>query len=98
MQISKWYILHALALADLTDAPLWDYSGRGMQGRTSFGFVGTIDDYTSFILGLVDVVCGDTEDFDMSLEIAEKFGKKVQTDSMGLDTLYYFPGVEVLED
>lgn len=98
--MTKSDILAALDYADMDseDAPHWGYSGRSMYGRTCFGFVGTMEDYTNFILGLVDVFYDQTEDIDVSKHLAGQFGERVATDSMGHDTIFYFPGIQVLDN
>ena len=68
--------------------PRGDYSGRGMYGETCLGFDGprgagvTLGAAIMYTLG----VLGD--DPDTALEMAAAG----TTDSMGLGTIYYFPG------
>lgn len=97
-EFAKSDILAALQFADMEDEPRWGYSGRGMYGRTCFGFTGTMEDYTNFILGLVDTIYDQTEDIDTARYSAGQFGEHVSTDSMGYDTIFYFPGITVLEN
>lgn len=99
-EFTKSDILAALDYADMDseDGPRWGYSGRGMYGRTCFGFVGTMEDYSNFLLGLVDVFYDQTEDIDTAKYLASQFGERVSTDSMRYDTIYYFPGIQVLDN
>ena len=69
----------------------FDYSGRGMFGRTCFGFVGSVRDLATFFyrLGLVtDEVEGDDG-------TGEELARALRMDDMGLQTIFYFPGLEV---
>lgn len=62
-----------------------DYSGRAMYGETCAGFTTGCE----FALGIdLGRLMG---------EDAEKLANKARTDSMGRDTIVYFPGVK-LED
>lgn len=68
-----------------------DYSGRGMYGKTCFGLIygGSVGQLCAcFLRGLDD----DTMD-----EMADLFDE-MRTDSMGYDTIYYFPGWTLDED
>lgn len=98
-EFAKSDILSALDIADMEseDGPRWGYSGRGMYGRTCFGFVGNMQDYSNFLLALVEVFFDQTEDIDQSKYLASLFGERVATDSMGYDTIFYFPGIQVLD-
>ena len=100
VEISKSDVLSALEWADMEeeDGPRWGYSGRGMYGRTCFGFVGTMEDYSRFLLGLVDVFYDQTEDIAVATELAGHFAERVATDSMGYSTIFYFPGIQILEN
>lgn len=60
-----------------------DYSGRGMFGQKCFGIVGGIGDLVTFMMELVK------EEPDLAQEMASY----IQHDSMGLDSIYYFPDV-----
>lgn len=74
----------------------FDYSGRGMYGNTAFGIVGTEGDLIRFIFYLQLSVESDDEAeiHEMVLDLANS----VRTDGMGLDTIFYFPHVEVLTE
>lgn len=98
VEISKSDILAALTFTGIEDEPRWGYSGRGMYGARCFGFTGTMEDYSNFLLGIVDTVYDQTEDIAAATQIASQFGERVSTDSMGYDTIFYFPGITVLEN
>ncbi len=66
-----------------------DYSGRGMYGKTCFGITGGLSDYVEFLLQASMVLGLD--------EAREMFGAP-SYDSMGWDTIYYFPNVKIRED
>lgn len=69
----------------------FDYSGRFMYGKTCFGIVGGISEYGRF---LVQLASTGPEGEDAAHELAQR----VSTDSMGLDSIFYFPGVTISED
>lgn len=100
-EVEKSAIVEALDYADFEDpedAARWDYSGRGMYGRSCFGIIGTMEDYSNFLLGLVGVFYDQTEDIDQAQYLAGLFGSTVRTDSMAYDTIYYFPSIKVLDN
>lgn len=66
------------------------YSGRFMYGRTCFGIVGSISEYTEFMLAI--------ERSDEGFEYTNKMAEVVTTDSMGRDMIFYFPGVSILAE
>jgi hypothetical protein len=74
----------------------WDYSGRGMYGKTCFGFVGGLRDLAAFFvqLGQAEVQSPDTAEQDAAYCLAQA----LTSDDMGMSTIFYFPGVEVAED
>lgn len=61
----------------------WTYSGRGMYSKVCFGIVGSLPDYSQFLVQLA--LQGDG---DLALELADR----VVTDNLGRDTIFYFPG------
>lgn len=65
-----------------------DYSGRGMFGSHCFGLVfsGNAGQFFSAFLQTLE-----DEDIELKQELADLFDE-MQTDSMGWDTIYYFPG------
>lgn len=100
VEISKSDLLEALSYIELEEESdvRWGYSGRSMYGRTCFGFVGSMEDYGTFLLALVDVYYDQTEDINVSRELAGHFVERCCTDSMGYSTIFYFPGIQVLEN
>lgn len=74
------------------DFLVWEYSGRYMYGKSCFGIVGNVLDYTMFLLHLSQYEDG--AGFDWAIELA----LRVNTDNMAQDTIFYFPGVDVLDD
>lgn len=66
-----------------------NYSGRGMFGRTCLGvIVRKGDSYMEFLMKLTRYLCQQgVEDVDLSLD-------GVSIDSLGLDTIIYFPQIQ----
>jgi hypothetical protein len=93
MEITKSDLLNVLWESDIDteEGPHWGYSGRGMYGRTCFGFVGDMAAYGRFLITLT-LTLDEGEDF------AREFADRVATDSMGFETIFYFPGIRVLEN
>ena len=60
-----------------------DYSGRGMYGKTCVGVILEYDDITEIM-------------FDVYDETGYRLPPP-HTDSMGMDTIYYWPGLKVEE-
>jgi len=72
-----------------------DYSGRGMDGRTCFGLtIGRNEEREVFAaLGyLAGLTEGREDDADIDLMELARYAR---TDSMGRDTIVYFPGWEL---
>ena len=65
-----------------------DYSGRAMYGATCFGIVapGPIGSFWAFLAE------------DVGAEAAANLAANQRTDAMGLDTIHYFPGFELVEE
>lgn len=60
-----------------------DYSGRGMYGKTCVGITGGLPGLVKFV--------------QLITEQGENLAEDIQgiaSDSMGLNTIYYFPGME----
>jgi len=94
VEIEKSLLLGVAADADIEPENLrWDYSGRGMYGRECFGIVGRMSDYTRFIVALTQWEDGSELAGDYAWELADR----VSTDNMAYDTIFYFPGVKVLD-
>lgn len=81
-----------------------DYSGRGMFGKTCYGFVA--DEFTlqvlelqlaisASLLGSEDDVLVDRNDL---TEMFVEFGNMRCRDSMGLQTIYYYPRLEIVAE
>ena len=66
-----------------------DYSGRGMYGAECIGIVGSHAVAALFIVALADAT--DYDHVELLAELVQRNGW--QTDSMGLDTIHYFPGI-----
>lgn len=62
-----------------------DYSGRGMFGETCFGIVGGDQEYAGFLLELA-------ED---DKKLAKRLADSVSTDSMGMETIYYWRSLKL---
>lgn len=93
MEITKSDLLNVLwdSDIDMEEGPRWGYSGRGMYGKTCFGFVGSMENYGAFLVTMA-LTLEAGEDF------AREFASRVATDSMGFETIFYFPGIRVLEN
>lgn len=72
-----------------------DYSGRGMYGDTCLGYVGSEPHLFIFDLAklLVERDSGES-DADEIRDKMERLGLG-RTDSMGYETIYYFPSITV---
>jgi hypothetical protein len=97
MEILKNTVEEAIAIAngvaefDDRDqvTPYWKYSGRGMFGTTCFAVAsGKVGALLRFIVALTSIM-----DEDLVMEMT--FSTHV--DALGLDKVYYFPGVDVTE-
>jgi hypothetical protein len=94
MEISKKVFQEAAFRADLTEEDIhWDYSGRGMFGRSCPGFVGSVADFGLFMIYLNEELRNTPED-----EIPFRVARMVTTDSMGYSTIFYFPGLRIVEE
>jgi len=105
--VKRSYLEDALAEADVDpERARWDYSGRGMYGRTCFGFVGNFGDLARFCYELgheVGELSGsdDPSSWDEANELSNvnaAFLGSVRVDDMGLDLIFYFPDVEVVDN
>jgi hypothetical protein len=69
-----------------------DYSGRGMYGRTCIALVGNTGDLLRFAAELAQI--GDDTDTDTdAADMLQIMADTVRTDSLGYDTVFYFPGI-----
>lgn len=67
------------------------YSGRGMYGEQCLGLVCNIGQFARFVQQVSRRVAeGDDELAELEAELPN-----VRTDSMGLGTIYYWPGIQV---
>jgi hypothetical protein len=95
VEISKEIILECVFQVGLSEEDVrWDYSGRGMYGDRCFGIVGTLVDYTAFLLELSVLARNDADYWDLAMELSQH----VNTDNMAYSTIYYFPSVKVVEN
>lgn len=69
------------------------YSGRGMYGVGCVGVTGRLGDMLRFVAVLVSY-CDDPGD---AADLCDELGRVAATDSMGTETIYYFPGWTVGE-
>jgi hypothetical protein len=65
-----------------------DYSGRGMYGDKCLAIVGDLRDLLRFAAELTQAI---------GVEDANDILGRVRSDSMGLSSVYYFPGAGVAE-
>lgn len=88
---------------DLVSDVRWDYSGRSMYGRTCFGFVGGLQDLARFFTelgrgqGWFDQ-SGDPDEYPDLCDLVDALQRSLTRDSLGFDTIFYFPGVDVTEE
>jgi hypothetical protein len=62
-----------------------DYSGRGMNGRQCFALVVSENEVIKFMVAV------GAQDEDLGFELADK----TRSDQLGLNIVYYWPGVEL---
>lgn len=100
MEITKSELLNALwnSDIDMDNGPRWGYSGRGMYGKTCFGFVGDEEQYAEFLFALIEQNHEDDAHVSDAIQVAREFSSRVCRDSMGFETIFYFPGVTVLDN
>lgn len=66
-----------------------DYSGRGMYGATCVAVVGDAATFADFIQAVTEVTGGAVR--------ARSLASICRQDSMGFDTVYYWPGLTVAQ-
>ena len=83
-------------LKEIIEELCWDYdtsprsySGRGMYGDECLGF--TVDQPMEFLMKL------GLELAQIDVDVVEQMASSVSTDSMGLSSIVYFPGIEPWE-
>lgn len=101
-EISEFVLSDAIDLAGLDHDQLrTDYSGRGMYGSTCVGIVGTLNHAILFVTALALIENDPFEEETMtSLDAMEAIGEFVRgytmsQDSMGLDSIFYWTGIQV---
>lgn len=79
------------------DAVRTEYSGRGMYGSHCVGFVVNRGDEVAVGVAIATILAEDAgdEDYEDALCDALDIARRANTDSMGHDTIVYFPGVAV---
>lgn len=70
-----------------------DYSGRGMYGQTCPGLVGGMSNFCGFLVDISIRLSESVFGADPAFELADH----VATDNMGWDTIFYFPGLELVD-
>jgi hypothetical protein len=100
LTVRKFMIMNALDAAELDESALHtNYSGRGMYGDTCFGVVGNVRTYGRFLIALMESDAYDAELLAAErLELATELASRVRTDGMGLDTIFYFPGIQLTDE
>lgn len=65
------------------------YSGRGMTGQNCIGVVGTLENYTDFLIEFMQCAysAGCSDQLLRTL-------KSVRQDSMGMDDIFYWPKIQ----
>lgn len=77
----------------------WAYSGRGMLGRTCFGFVGRPRQLAEFFVALGRWIETSWNEHDvLAIDVVDEFVTALTVDNMGHDYVYYFPYVDVLDE
>ena len=85
--VSLQLISEALTEADLAESAVYtNYSGRGMYGKECLGIVGSLGELLQFVLAME------------SLGQDTTWVQNVRQDSMGLDSIFYWPSIEVEDD
>jgi hypothetical protein len=93
VEIKKDDLAEAVEAAGLDpSAVYWDYSGRGMYGATCFGIVGSLSDAVKVLIGLAEQETRNEGDAENVRELVDL----MRTDSMGPDSIVYFPGAEAV--
>jgi hypothetical protein len=92
---SRDILVNAMESADIdVDSIRDDYSGRGMFGERCFGVVMNPRSVMRFAYWLA-IYCNDDE---QTQELGEDLVGCASTDSMGYDTIVYFPDWTLSED
>lgn len=70
-----------------------DYSGRSMYGRACPGIIGGLGTFAVF-MAQVGYMNAESDGVETWVDV-EELGRMARTDSMGYDTIYYFPELEL---
>lgn len=65
-----------------------DYSGRGMYGGECFGIVGSLNGLLTFAA----ILAGSCDNEEEAADVLSDLAQAAQEDSMGRQSIYYFPG------
>lgn len=85
-------------LGDILDGDVHtDYSGRGMMGTECFG-IATTQTGWDLSRAVQDALDNGEEGADNTYALEYLSEHEPRTDSLGLDTIYYWPGLTVTED
>lgn len=68
----------------------FDYSARGMMGDRCFGITGSIATFGQFLIAL-------SAQNDETWELAMRLAESAATDSMGKETIFYWPYLGILD-
>jgi hypothetical protein len=74
-----------------------DYRGRGMFGKSCVGFVGSVSDLVGFVIDVAEEFAYQKEhddEVDPDLEIIKRHLGNVEIDSMGRDSIFYWPSIQ----
>lgn len=86
MMLERDMVEEAMRAADIDKDSLYEgYSGRAIYGAKCFGITGSMEDYSKFLVQLTQL------DTDIAWDLAQN----VRTDSMGYDSIFYFPGYQL---
>lgn len=76
---------------------VFGYSGRFMYGSTTFGLTGSVSDLAKFMAALGGIDRDEDSEGGLGFDLNE-FADRISTDSYGRsDTIFYWPGVEVVD-
>jgi hypothetical protein len=85
---------------NISDDVRVDYSGRGMYGRTCVGFVGGVSDLVAFVVDVTEEYAYQVErdgEVDPDLALIKNHLYGVEVDSMGTDSIFYWPTIRTEE-
>lgn len=81
---------------DIEEVVRYDYSGRGMYGRSCVGIIGTFGDAYRFLNGLRATA---SEPIAEGLDeyAVDELADETKTDDMGYSTIYYWPTLQAVD-